>query len=80
MGTLGSKIYLVGGADAYFLHATDNIIVLDTAQLHTPQPCLYQQETRTNWWFEYEVGHRRFYPYVRQFLEDEAVPAEPWAW
>ena len=65
------KVYIVGGSDGFFISAVDRVMVIDLGALGEGFPCLYRDESHTNWWTHYNTGAMGRFPYRKQFLQDD---------
>ncbi len=65
------KVYIVGGADGFYISAVDRVIVLDIEALSGGMPCLYKDRAQKDWWLQYNTGAMARFPYRKHFLRDD---------
>ncbi|GAQ85036.1 hypothetical protein KFL_002180110 [Klebsormidium nitens] len=62
--------YILGGGESYNLAATDRVMIVDVANLPTPEPCAGQQgRQEKTWWQTRAASWQKTFPYPKQFLE-----------
>ncbi|GAQ85041.1 hypothetical protein KFL_002180160 [Klebsormidium nitens] len=63
------KWYILGGGESYNLAATDRVMIVDVADLPTPEPCAAQQGSQDRgWWKNKAASWQQNFPYPKQFL------------
>ncbi|CAL5229530.1 g12873 [Coccomyxa viridis] len=71
IGEWHGKVYIVGGADGFYISAVDRVIVLDIEALSGGMPCLYKDRAQKDWWLQYNTGAMARFPYRKHFLRDD---------